>query len=224
MEEYDKTRIIRRPTIQTPPPPPIPGREEPSPTLSTPARAEQLPPPPIPGHAENPDKTRILPRRPGELTEAKEIAPLPQPPSEGDKTILMAPPMRESAAGESPLDPCLLDPIVGWLVVIAGPGRGHVLNLGVGMNSIGRAEDQRCRLDFGDTEVSRKVHATLTYDPRGHKFYLMHGGGQNLTYLGETPVLAPMVLAGGELIALGKTTLKFIPLCGADFDWSKDLK
>ena len=113
------------------------------------------------------------------------------------------------------------DPLVGWLVVISGPGQGNFVRLGHGMNSIGRAEGQRCRLDFGDTEISRKMHATVTYDPRGRKFYLMHGGGQNLTYIGETPVLQPALLTGGEIISLGKTTLKFIPLCGPDFDWAQ---
>ncbi|MDD5350376.1 MAG: FHA domain-containing protein [Chthoniobacteraceae bacterium] len=204
MEEQDKTRIIRRPSAQ-PPPPPIPSRQaEPS-----------LP--------ENPDKTRILPRRPEDLPAQEGAAKRPAQPAEDDKTVILTPPSRERATGEAPLDDAMIDPIVGWLVVVAGPGRGHALQLGHGMNSIGRAEGQRCKLDFGDTEISRKIHATLTYDPRGRKFYLMHGGGQNLTYIGETPVLAPVVLNGGELISLGKTTLKFIPLCGPDFDWSKKM-
>ena len=115
----------------------------------------------------------------------------------------------------------MADPLVGWLVVISGPGQGQYIRLGHGMNSIGRSEGQRCRIDFGDTEISRKTHASVTYDPRGRKFYLMHGGGQNLTYLCDAPVLQPVLLTGGELISLGKTTLKFIPLCGPDFDWAQ---
>jgi hypothetical protein len=205
MEENDKTRLVRRSSAQPPPPPPMPAHARQEPPLS-----------------ENPDKTRILPRRPEDLTEAQSPSRRSLPPADEDKTVIITPPARERAAGEAPLDDAMIDPIVGWLVVVGGPGRGHVLKLGHGMNSIGRADSQRCRLDFGDTEVSRKVHATVTYDPRGRKFYLMHGGGQNLTYIGETPVLAPMVLNGGELISLGKTKLKFIPLCGADFDWSKE--
>ncbi|MEI8235335.1 MAG: FHA domain-containing protein [Verrucomicrobiota bacterium] len=203
MEENDKTRLIRRSFAQ-PASPPIPA----------PDSAEA----PYP---ENPDKTRILPCRPEDLAKEQGSARRPAQPAEEDKTVILTPSVRERTAGEAPLDDAMIDPIVGWLVVVAGPGRGHTLKLGHGMNSIGRSEDQRCRLDFGDTEVSRKNHATVTYDPRGRKFYLMHGGGQNLTYIGETPVLQPVVLNGGDLIALGKTTLKFIPLCGADFDWSK---
>ena len=206
MEENDKTRLIRRsPAQRPPPPPPIPAA----------ARREQ----PL---AEIPDQTRILPRRPEGPGEGQSPSRRSLEPADDDKTVIITPPARERSAGEPPLDDAMIDPVVGWLVVASGPGRGHVLKLGHGMNSIGRADGQRCRLDFGDTEISRKAHATVTYDPRGRKFYLMHGGGQNLTYIGETPVLQPVVLNGRELILLGKTKLKFIPLCGADFDWSKE--
>ncbi len=62
----------------------------------------------------------------------------------------------------------------------------------------------------------------LTYDPRGRKFYLQHGGGANLTYLGDVPVLQPAEIKGGETISLGNTKLRFVPLCGSDFDWGED--
>lgn len=193
MEDYEKTRLIRRSSAQQPPPVP-----------SVPPESE-----------ENPDKTRILARPPSE-----DAFPLHVQADE-DKTVILSPPSRSLGASQTPVQDAMADPIVGWLVVISGPGQGHAIRLGHGMNSIGRAEGQRCRLDFGDTEISRKNHASLTYDPRGRKFYLMHGGGQNLTYIGETPVLQAVLLNGGECISMGKTTLKFIPLCGPDFDWSQ---
>jgi len=202
MDEYDKTRLIRRPGSQPPPPPPIPNVPP-----SVPPDALDAP------GADEFEKTRILSCEPvkGEAGTVDE-----------DKTVILTPPMRKSGAAPIPNDP-LADPVVGWLVVVAGPGQGNTLRLGHGMNSIGRAESQRCRLDFGDTEISRNSHATLTYDPRGRKYYLMHGGGQNLTYLGDTPVLQPTLLEGGELISLGKTTLKFVALCGQDFDWAEHI-
>jgi len=196
MEEHDKTRLIRRSSAQPPPLPPHDSASE-----------------------DNPEKTRILARP---ETKAKgDTIQLQPTQADEDKTVIIRPSSRARAEGETPLDDAMTDPLVGWLVVIAGPGQGHSIRLGHGMNSIGRAEGQRCRVDFGDTEISRNSHASLTYDPRGRKFYLMHGGGQNLTYVGETPVLQPALLQGGELISLGKTTLKFIPLCGPDFDWAQ---
>ncbi len=113
----------------------------------------------------------------------------------------------------------MADPIVGWLVVINGPGKGHVLSLGYGMNSLGRSQQERVCLDFGDEEISRNQHALISYDPRGRKFYVQHGGGRNLTYLGDQPLLIPQELRGGENIMLGQTTLRFVPLCGENFDW-----
>lgn len=110
-------------------------------------------------------------------------------------------------------------PVVGWLVIIAGPGRGRALTLGYGTNGIGRGPESRVQLDFGDMHVSRENHAVISYDPRGRRFYLQHGGGTNLTYLNEQPVLAPTELQGGEIISLGHTRLHFVPFCGPAFDW-----
>ncbi|MDJ0948651.1 MAG: FHA domain-containing protein [Alphaproteobacteria bacterium] len=112
------------------------------------------------------------------------------------------------------------DPVVGWVVVVKGPGRGASVPLGYGMNSIGRAAGERVCLDFGDEQISRSQHAIITYDPRGRKYFVQHGGGKNLTYLGEDqPVLTPVELFGGEEITLGETALRFVPFCGKEFDW-----
>ena len=113
----------------------------------------------------------------------------------------------------------MADPVTGWLVVTAGPGKGRVCRLGSGVNSLGRGEGARVRIDFGDDGISREGHAVLTYDPRGRKYYLQHVGGRNLTYLGDEPVLAPTPLAPMQDISIGATTLRFVPLCGPDFDW-----
>ena len=111
------------------------------------------------------------------------------------------------------------DPVVGWLVVVEGPGKGRAVQLGYGSNSIGRGETDRIKLSFGDDQISRNSHAVVTYDPRGRKFYVQHGGGTNLTYLGNQPVLAPTELPALSHIGIGNTILRFVPLCGAKFDW-----
>ena len=114
------------------------------------------------------------------------------------------------------------DPPVGWLVVVEGPGKGAVVTLGMGVNTIGRDRSERVSLDFGDTMISRTNHGTITYDPRGRKFYLQHGGGKNLTYVEEEPVLTPRELAPFTQVQLGDTVLRFVPLCGAEFSWDDD--
>lgn len=111
------------------------------------------------------------------------------------------------------------DPVVGWLVIVAGPGKGRSMRLGYGTNSLGRAKEHRVPLDFGDDQISRETHATVTYDPRGRKYYVQHGGGKNLTYLDDNPVLQPVRLKALDQIVVGNTTLRFVPLCGPEFDW-----
>lgn len=111
------------------------------------------------------------------------------------------------------------DPVVGWLVVVEGPGKGRAVPLGYGSNSIGRGATDRIKLDFGDEQISRSGHAVVTYDPRGRQYYVQHGGGTNLTYLGDQPVLAPTALPALSHISIGHTVLRFVPLCGAEFDW-----
>lgn len=111
------------------------------------------------------------------------------------------------------------DPVVGWLVIVKGPGKGRAMQLGYGSNSIGRGETDRVNLNFGDDQISRGGHATVTYDPRGRKFYVQHGGGTNLTYLNDQPVLTPVELPALSHISIGNTVLRFMPLCGDAFDW-----
>ena len=111
------------------------------------------------------------------------------------------------------------NPPAGWLVVVRGPGKGSTLMIGYGMNSIGRNLDQRIPLNFGDERISRENHAQVTYDEKSRKFFVQHGGGPTLTYVGENALLMPRELVRGETVTLGGTSLKFIPLCTEDFDW-----
>lgn len=111
---------------------------------------------------------------------------------------------------------------VGWLVVLAGPGRGHSFTLYGGVSQIGRGEDQAVRLDFGDTSISRSNHAAVAYDPVQRKFYLGHGGKANLVRLNGKPVLSTEELETNGLIEIGETRLQFVALCGDGFDWDKN--
>lgn len=113
----------------------------------------------------------------------------------------------------------MADPIVGWLVIVDGPGMGNCLPLGYGTNPVGRAPELRVALTFGDSQVSRGTHATVIYDPRGRDFYVQHGGGTNLTYLDDKPLLEPKQLNPRDRITIGDTVLMLVPLCDKNFDW-----
>ncbi|MEJ6391862.1 FHA domain-containing protein [Gymnodinialimonas sp. 2305UL16-5] len=111
-------------------------------------------------------------------------------------------------------------PTVGWLVVVAGPGRGTSVSLVSGMNSVGRGADCLARVDFGDDTISSEPHAFVTYDHETRLFHLSHGGKTNIVRLNDAPVLSAETLNHGDTIRIGATAMRFVALCGADFDWS----
>ena len=147
----------------------------------------------------------------------EESAGAEQQGGEEEKTRLVG--GRRTDEEHTEADRAMDDPVVGWLVVVEGPGKGHAMQLGYGSNPLGRGATDRVKLDFGDDQISRNGHAVVTYDPRGRQFYVQHGGGTNLTYLGDQPVLAPVELPALSHITIGNTILRFVPLCGAEFDW-----
>jgi len=110
-----------------------------------------------------------------------------------------------------------LNAVVGWLAVISGPGRGQVLPLSYGVNDIGRSAAARVRLDFGDAAIARDNQAAIIYTARSRRFYLQSVAAE--TWLNGQPARGSVELAGGDVLQLGATRLRFAPLCGPDFDW-----
>ncbi len=151
------------------------------------------------------DESRQMSRRPDNAVEP------PAPPPADEMTRLVSP--SQAAAHD-------VDPVVGWLVVIAGPGRGRAVEIGAGANPLGRALGQKLRLDFGDMQISRERHAVIIYDPRSGRFFLNNGEVRNLTYVGNEVVMAPVELTGGETIIVGATQLRFVRFCDDRFNWS----
>ncbi len=140
--------------------------------------------------------------------------------SGGPRTVIAGGRRRAAGKGaEGGDEPGMADSVVGWLVVVDGPGKGSSVRLGNGQNGIGRGQNCRVRLNFGDQQISRNDHAVLTYDPRGNRFYIRQGQGVNLVYLDENPVLETTPLRPGSRIALGETTLRFIAFCDDEFTW-----
>lgn len=145
-----------------------------------------------------------------------------------EQTILFRPKPKVAATGvpDHTLQPTpdhAKRPVVGWLVVVGGPGAGNSHVLGHGVNQIGRDASQQVALNYGDQQISRQGHAAITYDPKGRKFYIQQGSGSALAYLNDQPVLQPCLLEAGSVINLGDTNLAFVPFCGPEFDWNEVL-
>jgi hypothetical protein len=112
-------------------------------------------------------------------------------------------------------------PVVGWLVVVSGPGRGKFTPVLDGLNSVGRGDDQSAQLDFGDDSISRSEHAYISYDHMDRSFKVQMGGKANLVRLNKTPVLQPVDIKTGDRISIGRTELAFVSFCGEHFDWQE---
>lgn len=113
------------------------------------------------------------------------------------------------------------DPVVGWLVVLSGPGKGNFRPIYSGSNTIGRSSSQRIPIDFGDDAISSEKQAFLVYDGRKRQFQLVPNLERpNLVHLNDSALLANGELKPHDKITLGATMLLFVPLCGPEFDWS----
>lgn len=112
--------------------------------------------------------------------------------------------------------------VVGWVVIIDGPGKGISREIGYGHNLIGRSETADISLNFGDETISREKQCILTYDSKSRTFFLSPGEGRNVVYLNDTPLLAPSVLTTGDVICVGETLLSFVAFCNENFDWGDE--
>ena len=180
---------------------PAPPRAEPA--AATPPKHWEQPgsADPIPDTVAVDRKDSTVPTRErDEYTRIHRRGDSPRPPADGD-------------------DDPMADPPAGWLVIVDGPGQGRAVALGLHHNPIGRDETNRVALDHGDETISRRRHLIVTYDPEGRRFYVTPGDGTNLCYVNDQPVLASMPLEPCAQIRTGRTTLRFVPLCGPDFSW-----
>jgi len=120
--------------------------------------------------------------------------------------------------GVTQADPSF-DPVVGWVVIIDGPGRGNFRSVRYGQNAIGRGENLRVAIDYGDQRISREAHAFLIYDDVKRMFFIRDNGKSNIVRLNGEMVLSPAELRDRDRITIGQTTLLFVALCDAGFDW-----
>jgi hypothetical protein len=120
------------------------------------------------------------------------------------------------------------DPVVGWLVIVDGPGRGASVEIGAGRNEIGRSADPKDRnrivLNYGDTAISGVEAGAIAFEPRGRAFMLIPGRSSNLVYLNGAAIYSPSPMQSGDMIQIGVTTLRFVALCGEDFSWDAPVK
>ncbi len=114
------------------------------------------------------------------------------------------------------------DPVVGWLVIVGGPGLGSYRPIFEGNNTIGRASGQRIPIDFGDETISSEEQAYIRYDSVDRTFlFVPNLAKTNVVQVNDRKPTAALALASMDVITMGRTQLVFVPFCGPDFDWSE---
>ena len=129
---------------------------------------------------------------------------------------------KAQAAHEMPRISEYTDPVVGWLICIAGPNIGRDYRIGAGTNSIGRDGSNRIAV-FGDNSISRDKHCMVIYEPKKMQFFLKAGDSTGLTYLNEEYVTDMTPLKAGDVLEIGASKFYFFPLCGDKFKWENYL-
>jgi hypothetical protein len=114
------------------------------------------------------------------------------------------------------------DPVVGWLVVVGGPGIGCYRAIFEGNNTLGRNSSQRIPLDFGDDTISSEEQAYIRYDSSARSFlFVPNLTKTNVVSVNDNRPTGAVELNHMDVITVGRTQLVFVPFCGADFDWAE---
>jgi hypothetical protein len=119
------------------------------------------------------------------------------------------------------------DPVVGWLVVVGGPGLGAFRPIFEGNNAIGRGKEQRIPIDFGDATISSEEQAYIRYDSMDRSYlFVPNLSKTNIVAINDKKPTGAVKLELMDVITMGRTQLAFVPFCGEEFDWSElsDLK
>jgi pSer/pThr/pTyr-binding forkhead associated (FHA) protein len=98
--------------------------------------------------------------------------------------------------------------VVGKLTVTDGPGAGNSVKIYTGTNQIGRGNDMRVQINFGDDTISRQQHAVITFDGKNLEARIYDGGKPGGVWVNGTRVTGDQPIKFGDMIKLGETTLK----------------
>ena len=114
------------------------------------------------------------------------------------------------------------DPVVGFLIVVGGPGLGSFRPVFEGNNTVGRSSDNRVPLDFGDDTISADAQAYVRYDSSDRSFlFVPNLAKTNVVSVNDKRPTAAVELKAMDVITLGRTQVAFVPFCGGEFDWSE---
>ena len=193
-------------------PSPQASAKAPSPSAEEAARLART----MPAHRAAPEIVMIPAKDRDEPPTTRVVRPEPKPQAGEPRTVLVRGKQQISR------DTFERDPVVGFLVVVGGPGLGAFRPIFEGNNTLGRGSSNRIPLDFGDEAISNDAQAYLRYDSSDRSFlFVPNLAKTNVVSVNEKKPTAAVPLQPMDVITLGRTQVAFLPFCGADFDWSE---
>lgn len=119
-------------------------------------------------------------------------------------------------------DTFVQDPVVGFLIVVGGPGLGASRAIYEGNNTVGRSRSNRIALDFGDETISAEEQAYIRYDSADRSFlFVPNLAKTNVVSVNEKRPAGAIELKPMDIVTFGRTQVAFLPFCGPEFDWSE---
>ncbi|MGO4684422.1 FHA domain-containing protein [Hyphomicrobium sp. 2TAF46] len=192
-----------------PPAPEIPSAEEAARLARTPPEPKMPDRVAGPNEADPPPTTRVI--RPDPAAKPRKVEP--EAPA---RTVLVR--------GKQKIEHGVFerDPVVGFLIVVGGPGLGSYRPIFEGNNTVGRSADNRIPLDFGDETISNEAQAYVRYDSSDRSFlFVPNLAKTNVVSVNDKRPAGPVPLQPMDVITFGRTQVAFLPFCGSDFDWSE---
>lgn len=140
------------------------------------------------------------------------------------RAIAAAPPRTQLVRGRQHIvrDTFAQDPVVGFLIVVGGPGLGASRPIFEGNNTVGRSASNRVPLDFGDETISSEAQAYIRYDSTDRSFlFVPNLAKTNVVSVNDKRPAGAVELKAMDIVTFGRTQVAFLPFCGPEFDWSE---
>jgi hypothetical protein len=197
-------------------PPPLPPKPQQSPSAEEAARLARTAPEPKP----LPSETAVAAKDSDVPPTTRVVRPEKQP----QKVEPEAPARTVLVRGRQQIERGVFerDPVVGFLIVVGGPGLGSYRPIFEGNNTVGRSTENRIPINFGDDAISNEAQAYLRYDSSDRSFlFVPNLAKTNVVSVNDKRPAGPVPLQPMDVITLGRTQVAFLPFCGSEFDWSE---
>ena len=146
-----------------------------------------------------------------DMTNTQAPAPMPAPtPEQAPAENTVETDNAQSGRGKK-------EPVVGWIVSLSGADMGEDYHIRSKNNRIGIRGTDICL--NANPAVTSNDYATIAYYTKNNTYYLIPGDSVDSIRVNGENIELPTILNGGDIILIGESEYKFVPLCDEAFKW-----